>query len=175
MVRGFIKKQYKAKSVKNEKTVWLYGYHSVEAALKNPRRRYHRLLVSKNMLDRLTKSSVKLPQATEICLPKQIAKLTNFAIDKDQVHQGIALHVDRLDQIDVLDLQSRNWRHINSDLPPLIVALDQINDPHNIGAIMRTTSLMGGHALLTTWRQAPCETGSLNAYPMCKWVTLAKL
>jgi len=128
--------------------VFLYGLHTVRAALDNPGRDKKRLLATPNALNRLRETG-PIPER----LP--VAETTPRALDellgKDAVHQGAALEVDpvdraRLDSLPRLDL---------------VVVLDQVTDPHNVGAILRTACAFGADAVITTARYAPRETGVL--------------
>lgn len=69
----------------------------------------------------------------------------------DAVHQGVALHVKPIERGALTDLSEKK----------LVVVLDQITDPHNVGAILRTACAFGADAVITTMRFAPQETGVL--------------
>lgn len=126
---------------------FLYGLHTVRAALDNPLRKKTRLLATPNGLNRLTEgqpiSGVEIVDTN----PKALDQL----LGGDAVHQGVALEVDpvtraRLSEFKKLDL---------------VVVLDQITDPHNVGAILRSACAFGADAVITTARYAPKETGVL--------------
>lgn len=129
----------------NDGPVYLYGLHTVRAALDNPRRIKRTLLATPNGLNRLKESGeigkLKVTETT----PKDLDRL----LGADAVHQGVALEVDPVERFaldDVADLR-------------LVVVLDQVTDPHNVGAILRTACAFGADAVLTTNRYAPRETG----------------
>ena len=125
--------------------VYLYGLHTVRAALDNPRRVKRELLATPNALARLAETggtgSVKLIETT----PKELDRL----LGGEAVHQGLALEVDPVNRFGLDDIE--NLR--------LVVVLDQVTDPHNVGAILRTACAFGADAVLTTARYAPRETG----------------
>jgi len=126
--------------------VYLYGLHTVRAALDNPRRVKRELLATPNALIRLKEGGTgtgKLPVKT--VTPKELDRL----LGADAVHQGLALEVDPVSRFGMDDLTS----------PRLVVVLDQVTDPHNVGAILRTACAFGADAVVTTARYAPRETG----------------
>jgi len=139
-----------AKSRKGSKASsshYIYGLHAVRAALLNPRREKISLLCSKNALERLSANNTDLLAGIDqqILSPKELDRI----VGSEAVHQGIVLKVMPLPRLnlDALD----NYR--------LIVILDQITDPHNVGAILRTACAFGASAVITTARHAPKETG----------------
>jgi len=124
----------------------VYGFHSVAEALQNPARRAHRLMATANALNRL---SEMLPGRTwpEPVLVKEIDRL----LGADAVHQGVALLCDPLPEPELSEVAGA----------PLIVALDQVTDPHNVGAVLRSAAAFGASALIMTARHSPPETGVL--------------
>lgn len=125
----------------------LYGFHSVREALANPRRRFIRLLSTENALARLTEGGLALPIEPEIVRPDAIGRL----LTPDAVHQGVLLEADPPPAPAL------------SELPrdAVLVALDQITDPHNVGAILRSACAFGVAGVVTTMRHAPEVTGVL--------------
>ena len=127
--------------------IWLYGFHAVLAALANPRRSVKRVLVTKNALRRIEEAGANIPLTPEEVEPRDLDRL----LGPESVHQGVALEVGPLAAHDIDDLASAR----------LIVVLDQITDPHNVGAILRSAAAFGADAILTTGRHAPIESGVL--------------
>jgi 23S rRNA (guanosine2251-2'-O)-methyltransferase len=128
--------------------VFLYGIHTVRAALDNPRRSKRRLLVTPNALSRLNEGGGTGKVRLEETNPRELDKL----LGAEAVHQGAALEVEPVDRFGLADI----------DPLTLVVVLDQITDPHNVGAILRTACAFGADAVLTTQRYAPRETGVLG-------------
>jgi 23S rRNA (guanosine2251-2'-O)-methyltransferase len=124
----------------------LYGIHSVHEALINKARRFIRLLATENAVLRLSESG-PLPLQPEIVRPEVINRL----LPQDAVHQGAYLEAVSLPPLALRDLGEN----------ALIVALDQVTDPHNVGAILRSAAAFGVDALLTTFRNSPEITGVL--------------
>ncbi len=123
----------------------IYGWHSVLAALKNPRRRVRKLLATGNALQRLEELGIAgLPEPAE---PRDIDRLAGAGA----VHQGIALLADPLPEPDLLDLEDAG----------LVIVLDQVTDPHNVGAILRSAAAFGCAALILAERHGPQESGVL--------------
>jgi 23S rRNA (guanosine2251-2'-O)-methyltransferase len=127
--------------------VFLYGLHTVRAALENPRRQRRQLLATPNGLLRLKENGDLGKVSVRETTPKELDHL----LGADAVHQGVALEVDPVARFGLADLPALN----------LLVVLDQVTDPHNVGAILRTACAFGADAVLTTARYAPRETGVL--------------
>ncbi len=138
---------------------WLYGRHTVSAALANPRRRIERLVALPEAAPELAQlaagARAKLPEkAPEILDRRGFDQL----LGTGAVHQGMALQAPPLapqDIDDVLDgLAERPEPHI-------LVLLDQVSDPHNIGAILRSAAAFAAAALILPEHGAPAVTGVL--------------
>ena len=128
--------------------VRLYGIHTVRAALDNPRRRIRRMLVTRNALERLGISDVStLPFPAELSEPRAIEKITG----SEAVHQGVLIEAEPLKPKALSELAETG----------LVIVLDQVTDPHNVGAIMRSAVAFGAGALITTERHSPHESGVL--------------
>ncbi|MBB2970884.1 RNA methyltransferase [Mesorhizobium sp. RMAD-H1] len=131
-----------------EGLVRLYGLHTVRAALDNPARRIRRMLVTKNALARLEIADPHaLPFPVEIVEPKAIDRETG----SEAVHQGVMIEAEPLPARKLADLGES----------PLLLVLDQVTDPHNVGAILRSAVAFGAGALITTARHSPQESGVL--------------
>jgi 23S rRNA (guanosine2251-2'-O)-methyltransferase len=145
----------------------LFGWHTVSAALQNPARRILRLWATENAARRLADEAIPLPQAHEIVRPDAIAA----RLEPDAVHQGLLAEAEPLDAPAVEDLADG-----------IVLALDQITDPHNVGAIVRTAAAFGVAAIVTTARHSPEATGvlaksasgGLEAVPLVTVTNLAR-
>jgi len=127
--------------------VWLYGIHTVAAALNNPRRKLHSLLVTRNALARLEIAEDAIRCPVEIVEPKRL----DAELGGEAVHQGVMLETEPLPAIRLSDLGTAR----------LVIVLDQVTDPHNVGAILRSATAFGADALVTTARHSPQESGVL--------------
>jgi 23S rRNA (guanosine2251-2'-O)-methyltransferase len=127
----------------------IYGLHTVRAALQNPERRLGRLLVTRNALTRLEGDGQGLPPNVkpEITEPSKLDRL----VGSDAVHQGVVLLTE--------PIEPRPFRELAKH--KAILVLDQVTDPHNVGAIMRSAVALGAGALLTTSRHSAAQTGVL--------------
>ncbi len=128
--------------------VRLYGLHTVRAALDNPRRTIRTMLVTRNAQERLGIADLAaLPFKVEQVEPRDIDRLTG----SDAVHQGVLIEAEPLrpKRLDAL-----GDTH-------LVLVLDQVTDPHNVGAILRSAVAFGAGALITTARHSPQESGVL--------------
>lgn len=131
-----------------EGRVLLYGLHTVRQALANPARTRHRLLATKNALARLEADAAMLAGLpVEEAEPRTLDRL----LGADAVHQGVALEAEAL--------APRRLSQLGAD--DLVLVLDQVTDPHNVGAIMRSAVAFGAGALITTARHSPAESGVL--------------
>jgi 23S rRNA (guanosine2251-2'-O)-methyltransferase len=124
----------------------LYGWHTVTAALGNPARRIRRLWVTENAARRLADDGFVLPARHELVRPDIIAA----RLGPDAVHQGLLAEADPLSHPAIEDLNQG-----------IVIVLDQITDPHNVGAILRSAAAFGVGALVTTARHSPEATGVL--------------
>jgi 23S rRNA (guanosine2251-2'-O)-methyltransferase len=133
-----------ANSAAEQQTI-IYGWHSALAALQNPRRQVRRILATRNAMQRLAEAGFgDLPEAVEA---RDIERIAGAGA----VHQGIAVICDPLPELALADLaQSR-----------LLLVLDQVTDPHNVGAILRSAAAFGCDAVVLTERHGPAESGVL--------------
>ncbi len=127
--------------------VFLYGLHTVEVALANPRRVIHAIYVTRNALARLQERGVVFPVEPQMVEPRWI----DLRVGEDAVHQGVLVETKALEAVELTELGKAK----------LILALDQVTDPHNVGAIMRSAVALGADALLTPTRHTATETGVL--------------
>jgi 23S rRNA (guanosine2251-2'-O)-methyltransferase len=125
----------------------LYGWHSVKAALENPDRRVRKLMVTENALRRLREESIPLPVEPELVRPDTIVQ----RLGPDAVHQGLLVEADPL-PVPTLETLAPEG---------LVLVLDQITDPHNVGAILRSAAAFDVKAVVTTARHSPEATGVL--------------
>jgi 23S rRNA (guanosine2251-2'-O)-methyltransferase len=123
----------------------LYGWHTVKAALENPARRLRKLWATENAARRLQDSGLSV--APEIVRPDFI----DARLGPDAVHQGLLAEADPLPSPGIDDLP----------LDGVVLVLDQITDPHNVGAILRSAAAFGVRAIVTTARHSPEATGVL--------------
>ncbi len=133
-------------------TVWLFGLHAVRDALLNPARVKLRLILTKNAHDKLADAVGETGIDPEICDPRKFTA----PLEPQSVHQGAALEVKplawgRLEEVCVG----------HPDLPPRVLLLDRVTDPHNVGAILRSAEVFGASAVIGTNRGSAPETGAL--------------
>ena len=125
----------------------LYGWHTVAAALANPKRTVRKITATENAARRLTEEGLTLPVTPEIVRPEAIAA----RLSPDAVHQGLLVEADPLPSPDLEELEATGT----------VLVLDQITDPHNVGAILRTAAAFAVKAVITTARHSPEATGVL--------------
>ncbi|MEE4153110.1 MAG: 23S rRNA (guanosine(2251)-2'-O)-methyltransferase RlmB [Erythrobacter sp.] len=150
--------------------VRLWGRHPVEAALLNPARQHRKLWATREGIDSL---NGELPPD----FPVEYADVADLArlVAKDAPHQGLVLECEPL-EAPFLDEVA------NGDPARPIVVLDQVTDPHNVGAILRSAAAFGAAAIVTQDRHAPPESGvvaksasgALEAVPWIRVVNLAR-
>ncbi|KFE36717.1 23S rRNA (guanosine(2251)-2'-O)-methyltransferase RlmB [Thioclava atlantica] len=131
-------------------TVWLFGLHAVRDALQNPAREKLRLVCSKNAADRLADAIPAGGIEPEIVDVRKFDK--HVPLSADSVHQGAALEVKPLDWGALKDVcyDAR-----------LVVLLDRVTDPHNVGAVLRSAEVFGAAAVIAPHRHSAPETGAL--------------
>jgi 23S rRNA (guanosine2251-2'-O)-methyltransferase len=146
--------------------VILYGWHTVAAALANPERQIRKLWLTENAARRLADDNIKLPVAPEIVRPDVIDR----RLGPDAVHQGLLAEAEPLPSPDIDTLAQQG----------IVLVLDQITDPHNVGAIMRSAAAFAVKAVVTTARHSPEATGVLaksasGALELVPMVTVSNL
>lgn len=128
-------------------TVILYGWHTVSAALANPQRTIRKLFVTENAARRLADEAIETRVTPQVVRPSEI----DHRLGPDAVHQGLLAEADPLPAPDIDTLPQDG----------LVLVLDQITDPHNVGAIMRSAAAFAVKAIVTTARHSPEATGVL--------------
>jgi 23S rRNA (guanosine2251-2'-O)-methyltransferase len=149
----------------------LFGIHPVEAALKNPNRRIKGLLLTENAERRLRESMEVIDVPIERVSPRDLDKL----LGADAVHQGAAAEAEPLPEPDWDDVIAAA-----ADGP--LVVLDQVTDPHNVGAILRSCAAFGAAGLVMTRRHSPplngvlakSASGALELVPVALIANLAR-
>jgi 23S rRNA (guanosine2251-2'-O)-methyltransferase len=132
-------------SLRPEDRAVLYGWHTVKAALENPARKVRKFLATENAARHLAEEGVTA--SPDIVRPGAIAE----RLSPDAVHQGLYLEADPLPSPDIADITAG----------ATVLVLDQITDPHNVGAILRTAAGFDVAAVVTTARHSPEATGAL--------------
>jgi 23S rRNA (guanosine2251-2'-O)-methyltransferase len=150
--------------------IWIYGLHPVAAALANPQRRLRRLLLTEDAQAALAEQiPPPWPQVHERMDRARLDQL----LGRDVVHQGMAALADPLPQPALAALLER---------PGPLLVLDQVTDPRNVGAILRSAAAFGVAGVIVQDRHAPEETGALaraasgalETVPMIRAVNLSR-
>jgi 23S rRNA (guanosine2251-2'-O)-methyltransferase len=148
--------------------VRLWGRHAVEAALKNPARHHRKLWATREGVASL---DGELPPE----FPLEYAESADLArlVAHDAPHQGLVLECEPLEDIHLDEV-------LTGDPARPVVVLDQVTDPHNVGAILRSAAAFGSAALVTQDRHAPPESGALakaasGALEIVPWVRVVNL
>ena len=128
---------------------WIWGHHAAKAALHNPRRSLHRIYVTHAMAVKLAilQSNFNKTEVT-LASPAQIGTI----LPRGSVHQGIA--------IACAPLPPTQFSNIEARASGLLIVLDQITDPHNVGAIFRLAAAFKAQAVLMQTRRAPPLSGA---------------
>ena len=131
--------------------LWLYGLHAVRAALANPRRKSKRAVLTARAAEEIGRPNIgRVPH--EIVAPDAVSHV----LPPGSVHQGAALLCDPLPRLELEDaLKPATGRR------RVVLVLDQISDPHNTGAILRSAAAFGVAAVVVQDRHAPPESGAL--------------
>ncbi len=131
---------------------WLYGIHAVQAALANPRRKLGRAVLTARAAEAIGEKLLRRVRV-ELADAEAISRF----LPAGAVHQGAALETQPLPSLDlatVLDQPGTGRRRI-------VLVLDQLSDPHNVGAILRTAAAFGVSAVVVQDRHAPPQSGVL--------------
>jgi len=149
-------------------SVRLWGRHAVEAALNNPARRHRKLWATREGIASL---DGELPPD----FPIEYAQAADLArlVAHDAPHQGLVLECEPLGDVHLDEVLTGE-----ADRP--VIVLDQVTDPHNVGAILRSAAAFGAAALVTQDRHAPPESGALaksasGALEIVPWVRVVNL
>lgn len=118
----------------------IYGLHAVRAALANPQRKHEALYLSDNAAIRLGLGE-RLPSFAKLMSPSELDNM----VGEDAVHQGAILFTSHLPSIAIEDLMGAR----------LLLILDQVTDPHNLGAIARSAAALGAGGIIMTERNSP--------------------
>jgi 23S rRNA (guanosine2251-2'-O)-methyltransferase len=148
--------------------VRLWGRHAVEAALKNPDRAHRKLWATREGVESLD-GELPADFPVEWAQPADLARL----VAKDAPHQGLVLECSPLEDVFLGDV-------LDGDPTRPVIVLDQVTDPHNVGAIMRSAAAFGACAIVTQDRHAPPESGTLaksasGALEVLPWVRVVNL
>ena len=125
----------------------IYGAHPVAEALKNPKRKFVKLTTTLNGAERLKEFTQPLGISPEIVNPKVLDR----KVEPDAVHQGMILEAKPLRQPQLKEIEQSG----------IVVMLDQVTDPHNVGAILRTCAAFNVRAMVTTARHSAEASGVL--------------
>ena len=140
---------YKKENANKDQLI-IYGRHAVLSALKNPNRHIQKLLISAD----------NRPEIEKLNIPYSIIDKKEFAriLGEDAVHQGFALYCNRLKNYDITDLIS-----LAEDKEKChILILDQVTDPQNIGAIIRSCAAFSTLGLVMQDKNSPLESGAMD-------------
>lgn len=156
------------RTAKND--LWIYGHHAVAAALNNHNRQCHLLMATSDALRELERH---LNLATDLTIEKAERQAIERRLPAGAVHQGLALQADPLPDLDLATVCAKK---------DLVVVLDQVSDPHNVGAILRSAAAFGAAAVILQDRHSPGATGALaksasgalEKMPLVRVVNLAR-
>ncbi len=137
-------------NIKENSAYYMFGLHAVKAAIKNPNRKIHELWISENARAKIFTDD-KMPNIPIF----NIEKSKSLPISENKVHQGAILKVSPLKQPKDIDEIQKNKRN------KLIVILDKVSDPQNVGAIIRSSLFFNCNAIVNTLNGGSSENGSL--------------
>jgi len=160
--------------------LWLYGVHPVSEALANKQRQIHRLATTPEMQDQIAGAlrQAGRDHAYTIVLETFDRVSLERLLPTGAVHQGVAVLVEPLEPPDLIEICDR----AESAGASLLLILDQVTDPHNVGAILRSAAAFGAQAVIVTERNAASESavlaksasGALEHVPLVPVTNLAR-
>lgn len=147
----------------------IYGYHAVREVLRAKKRKALDLFATPAAAEKLHDDIAASGVTTHIVAPEVL----DARLGADAVHQGVLLEARPLPALDIADIEVKSG---------LVLALDQITDPHNVGAILRTAAAFAVDAVIVTERHAPefsgvlakTASGGLEHAPLIEVVNLAR-
>jgi len=139
--------------------VWIYGLHAVAAALMNPARTPKRLIVTQDAADAMGGNIEDTPHAIvpQIAERRDIETVLPFGA----VHQGAAMQCPPLADAHIDDIPDAPNDGGPTPKRQVVIALDQVTDPHNVGAVLRSAAAFGALAVIVPDRNSPEETGTI--------------
>ena len=140
------------KSRKNKDFIEIYGIHAVKAALKNSKRIHKKLIISSNLQDKFTNLERKVSEITSVS-NKKFSKI--YGNEKN--YQGVILKTSKLEQPSIDDVLFKS----KEKKTELIIILDQVTDPQNIGSIMRSCALFNCYSIVVAKNNSPDITSSM--------------
>ena len=163
------------RSARDRGAQWLYGLHTVAAALGNPKRRCHRLLATKEAASTLAarlRAEASQPNHEPIIVSKPDLEAN---LPPGAVHQGVGLLVEPLPAPSLKAI-------LDAPGPAVLVALDQVTDPQNLGAILRSCAAFGAtgvivperHGVGQTSALAKAASGALETVPLIRVTNLSR-
>ena len=150
MPRPDRKRFYPQKPPKTVEGLWIYGLHAVRAALANPRRKVKRAVLTSRAQEEIGAKLLGRVRH-EVADVDAVARL----LPAGAVHQGAALQCEPLARLNLEEALKPSERR------RIVLVLDQISDPHNAGAILRTAAAFGVSAVVVQDRHSPPDTGVL--------------
>jgi 23S rRNA (guanosine2251-2'-O)-methyltransferase len=168
---------------RRESGSWIYGRHAVRAALRNPARRLHRLVATAELAvdAKSWLAEAKARPLGEVEVETLDRGRLEALLPEGAVHQGLALQAEPLPPTFLED--------VLSEIPPapdrgaaVVVVLDQVSDPHNVGAVLRSAAAFGARALVlpehgtppSTAALAKAASGALEQVPLVRVTNLAR-
>lgn len=140
--------RFKRKNTDDAVQTLIYGQHAVKAALSNPKRSLIHLYATQNAAHELAALTAARQLALSVCSPQELAA----KLPPDAVHQGMVLQAEPLPQPTLDDLVVAG---------KLLVVLDQVSDPRNVGAILRACAVFGAGGVIMTRHNSPPAAGTL--------------
>lgn len=158
-----------SKHIKEKSDYYMFGLHAVKAAIENPKRKKHELWISQNARTKIF-SSLKMPSIPIFNLDKS----KNLPISENTVHQGAILKVSPLKQPSDIHEISKTKQ------PKLVVILDKVSDPQNVGAIIRSCLFFNCDAIVNSRNGGSSENGSLvkaasGAFEQVRYIQVANI
>jgi len=159
---------------------WVYGRHAIKAALANPRRKVLRFVC---LRDHIEEAALLLAEARALERPARAEVIERRALEAllppGSVHQGLALQAAPLPPLDLDDVLAEIPA---GPEPQIVLLLDQVTDPHNVGAILRSAAAFAALAVIVPEHGAPPVTaalakaasGALEAVPLIRVTNLAR-
>jgi 23S rRNA (guanosine2251-2'-O)-methyltransferase len=161
----------------------LYGVEPVVEALRAGTRPIEYITIAQGVNDHRLRDLLELAHAARVPVRRAPRSNMSHLVGSGANHQGVIANIAAARYVDAFDLLDSLSGRIGTDDPPLAVALDGVEDPHNLGAVIRTVECSGGHGVFIPERRsvgltetvAKSAAGALEYVPVARVTNLTRL
>lgn len=161
----------------------LYGVEPVVEALRAGTRQIDYITIAQGVQDHRLRELMELANNANVPVRRAPRNSLSRIVGSGANHQGVVANITAARYVDGLDLLDALAARVGTTNPPLAVVLDSVEDPHNLGAVIRTVECVGGHGVFIPERRsvgltetvAKAAAGALEYVPVARVANLARL